>query len=48
MPLLGPDSQSIRQDLHANYTAGSWGPPQADRLFAAGGGSWHNPTVSAP
>ncbi len=47
MPLLGPESRSIRHNLHANYAAGSWGPPQADRLLAAGGRSWHNPAISA-
>jgi len=47
MPLLGPESRSIRQNLHANYAAGTWGPPEADRLLGAGR-RWHNPTASAP
>ncbi len=44
MPLLGPESASIRACIHGNYAPGTWGPPQADRLLAADGRSWHNPT----
>jgi glucose-6-phosphate 1-dehydrogenase len=43
MPLLGPESESIRRDLHANYASGSWGPPAADRLLTRHGRTWHNP-----
>jgi len=43
MPLLGPESESIRRNLHANYPPGSWGPPAADRLLTAHGRKWHNP-----
>ncbi len=44
MPLLGPESESIRRNLHANYPPGSWGPPAADRLLTAHGRAWHNPS----
>ena len=43
MPLLGPESEAIRRNLHANYPPGSWGPPAADRLLTAHGRAWHNP-----
>ncbi|MHC4218852.1 MAG: glucose-6-phosphate dehydrogenase [Planctomycetota bacterium] len=42
MPLLGPESQAVRRDIHANYAPGSWGPPQADSLLARHGRVWHN------
>lgn len=40
MPLLGPGSDAIRRDIHANYAPGSWGPSGADRLLAASGRAW--------
>ncbi len=45
MPLLGPESHSIRRNLHANYAVGSWGPADADRLLGdhGHGCGWHNP-----
>ena len=42
MPLIGPDSASIRQSIHANYDPGSWGPASSDRLLAGRGRAWHN------
>ena len=50
MPLLGPESEKIRRNLHANYPAGSWGPTSADRLLSAHGHGygWHNPVGTRP
>ncbi|MCZ6445489.1 MAG: glucose-6-phosphate dehydrogenase, partial [Planctomycetota bacterium] len=42
MPLLGPQAQTLRGNIHANYQPGSWGPPEADELLAAHGRTWHN------
>ena len=42
MPLLGPESASIRAGIHANYEPGSWGPSSADDLLDAHGFVWHN------
>jgi glucose-6-phosphate 1-dehydrogenase len=42
MPLLGPESETIRRDIHANYRPGSWGPPAADRLLTDHGRAWYN------
>jgi glucose-6-phosphate 1-dehydrogenase len=42
MPLLGPESASIRKGIHGNYAAGSWGPKAADDLLARHGRAWHN------
>jgi glucose-6-phosphate 1-dehydrogenase len=42
MPLLGPESETIRRDIHANYRPGGWGPPAADRLLTDHGRAWYN------
>lgn len=42
MPFIGPASDSIRRDIHANYAPGSWGPATADQLLARHGRQWHN------
>jgi glucose-6-phosphate 1-dehydrogenase len=43
MPLLvGPPSEAVRRDIHANYRPGSWGPPHADWMLARHDRSWHN------
>ena len=39
---LGPESASIRKDIHANYKPGSWGPKYADDLLAKSARAWHN------
>jgi glucose-6-phosphate 1-dehydrogenase len=43
MPFLNKDSEkTIRQNIHANYAPGSWGPPSAEELMSRSGRSWHN------
>jgi glucose-6-phosphate 1-dehydrogenase len=45
MPFLDQRSAGIREGIHANYTAGSWGPASADHLLARDGRAWFNPSA---
>ncbi|MCI0363178.1 MAG: glucose-6-phosphate dehydrogenase [Phycisphaerales bacterium] len=42
MPFIGPESKSIRRNIHANYAPGTWGPKSADDLLTRHGRAWHN------